>query len=95
MKVNVVYLTTFREIVGRRSETVELPDGSTLMDLLETLAERSQKFRKELFNPEGGEIRSYNKVALNGIYAEYLNEKFATKLREGDKILIAQGVSGG
>lgn len=95
VKVNVVYLTTFREITGKIGETVELQGQASLMDLLKTLAEKNQKFRWELFNPDDGKVRSYNKIALNGIYAEYLDGKFDTKLKEGDRIVVAQGVSGG
>ncbi|MEM3506660.1 MAG: MoaD/ThiS family protein [Candidatus Bathyarchaeia archaeon] len=96
MHVNIVYLTIFREITGKREETIEIPSGSTLMDLLKFLAKKyGKKFEEELFNPETNEVWSHNKVLIDGKFAEELEERYNSKINDGSKIIISQAVSGG
>jgi MoaD family protein len=94
--IRIVYLTIFREITGKREETIEIPNETTLINLLKILAKKyGKRFEEELFNPETGEVWSYNKVLVDGKFAEELKERYNSKINDGSKIMIAQAVSGG
>ncbi|MEM2897637.1 MAG: MoaD/ThiS family protein [Candidatus Bathyarchaeia archaeon] len=96
MLVNIVYLTIFREIVGKREETIEVPEETTLMSLLKILAKKhGKRFEEELFNSKTGEVWDYNKVLVNGKFAEELEGRYESKIDDGNKVMIAQAVSGG
>lgn len=96
MLINIVYLTIFQEIAGKREETIEAPNGISLMELLKILAKKyGKKFEEELFDSKTGKVWSYNKVLVNGKFAEELKDRYDSKLEDGSKVVIAQAVSGG
>ena len=58
LKVNVRFFATVRELVGLREETLELPDGGTVENLLDLLVERHGKpFRDYIYDPKSDELR--------------------------------------
>jgi MoaD family protein len=95
INVNLVYLTAFQEITGKREEKIEVGEGSKLKDLLESLSQRyGKKFGETLFDPKG-KVHDYNHITLNGQLAHLLDENFEIKLSDGDRVVIAHAVSGG
>jgi len=83
MKVKVVYFSIIRDYAGTKEETIDLPNGSTLSDLLDRL----KKLRPNLFKlePETGIL-----TMVNGKV-----EKHSKKLKDGDEVALLPPVSGG
>jgi len=76
----VIYFASIRELTGLAEEEVELPEGSTVMALMETV--------KGLHEPLRGAGRVL--VAVNGEFAEP-----GIALGEGDVVALFPPVSGG
>jgi len=81
MHVRVLYFGIVRERLGLREETLELPPGSTVQDLLRTLAGRHAGF---------GTGAASLRVAVN---EEYVDS--TATLSENDEVAIIPPVSGG
>jgi MoaE-MoaD fusion protein len=81
MRVRVLYFGIVRERLGMRQEPVELSDGATVADMLETLARLHPSF--------AAGVRSV-RVARN---EEYVDS--STTLSENDEVAIIPPVSGG
>lgn len=96
IKISLIYLTEFQEIVGRREEEIKIRDEAKLIDLLETLsAKYGKKFEEALFEPKNRRVRGYNHITLNGQLAHLVDRNMEIKLKEGDRVIIAHAVSGG
>lgn len=89
MKVRVRYFARFRSITGKDEEEFELPEGSTVKDLLELIVEKHPAFRNESFGEDYDDEVDVN-VSRNGRYVGF-NEA----LGEGDVVAIFPPVSGG
>jgi MoaE-MoaD fusion protein len=81
VQVRVLFFGLLTDVVGRRSDTVSLPDGSTLKDLL---AHYQSNF------PGLAGFASSLAVSLNQNYAP-----LSASLREGDEVALLPPVSGG
>ena len=81
MRVRVLYFGIVRERIGQREETIELPAGSSVEDLLRTLAGRHAAFAAGVASL---------RVAVN---EEYVDSE--TALSENDEVAIIPPVSGG
>lgn len=77
----MLYFGLVRERLGRREESVELADGATVAELLDTLAARY-----DVFALGAGSLR----VAVNREYADA-----ACVLAEGDEVAVIPPVAGG
>ncbi len=94
--VNLIYLTLFQEITGKREERIKVRDDATLKNLLEILSEKyGKKFKEALIDQKSKKIYNYNHVTLNGQLAHLLNKNLEIELKSGDRVVIAQAVSGG
>ena len=94
MKVQVKYLTFYRELTGRYTEEVNLPDSTDVNGLIDFLAKRyGEPFLKKLFD-ENGELREYAIILVNGRDIRHLNG-LKTKLNNGDKVAFLPPASGG
>lgn len=80
MKCTIKAFGISKDIIGNRLLELELPEGSTVMDLKKHLFEKYTAF---------ADLKSLY-IALNN---EYADEKFV--LKEGDEIAIIPPVSGG
>lgn len=81
MQVRVLFFGLLTDVVGRRSDTLSLPDGSTLQDLL---AHYQSNF------PRLTGFASSLAVSLNQSYAP-----LSASLSEGDEVALLPPVSGG
>lgn len=81
VQVRVLFFGLLTDVVGRRSDTVSLPDGSTLKDLL---AHYQSNF------PRLAGFASSLAVSLNQNYAP-----LSALLSEGDEVALLPPVSGG
>jgi len=88
MRVRVLTFGVLRELAGRPEETVELPDGATVGDLIVILRGRASNPSRGSAVDEG--LWRSLAVAVNREYASP-----AVVLREGDEVALLPPVSGG
>jgi molybdopterin synthase sulfur carrier subunit len=81
MKVAVKLYASFREIVGKKEESLDVPDGTTVQMLLEDYIKRF---------PQIGRYREHVILSVNKEYGHP-----ARRLRDGDEISFLPPVSGG
>ncbi|ASJ10632.1 molybdopterin synthase sulfur carrier subunit [Thermococcus sp. P6] len=87
MKIRVRYFARFRSLTGTGEEELEVPDGTTVRELVERLKERHPALREEVFGED--DLADVN-VSRNGRYAS-----FDEVLKEGDVVALFPPVSGG
>ncbi len=92
MKINVRAFANFREILGRNL-SVDLKEGSTVADLLESLSRSHQQLRPAIFD-ESGQVREYVIIMKNRKDVSAL-QGLKTALEEGDEVAILPPVAGG
>ena len=92
IKVKVKLLGHLATEYGSSELALELPEGSTLRQLLIRLRELSQVFR-DVVTEEGETTVSYL-VFINGVDAELL-EGYDTVLNDGSEILLLPVAHGG
>ena len=81
MKIRVLYFATLRDLTGKRQESLELPEGSTVGHLRELLAKRGDRLAQTLA------------TALIAINREFAFPE--EEIHEGDEIAVFPPVSGG
>ena len=81
MRVRVLFFGMLKDLASSSSDTLELPEDSTVTDLLKHYEERIPKLK---------DSRSSLAVAVNQEYAVA-----ATKLKSGDEVALLPPVSGG
>ena len=83
LTVKVKFMGGLRVIVGKRETTTNLPQGSTVKDLLTSLSNNyGEVFRSRVLNPMGN-LEHYVLVFLNGKNIKEL-ESVETILGEGE-----------
>lgn len=94
--VKVKFFATFREMAGGRSGVnVKLSEKATILDLTEELSKLfGDEFRDNLLDFETGQLKSANKVLVNGCNIELL-QKMGTPLKDADVVAIFPPVGGG
>lgn len=81
MRIKVKFFALYREIVGLREAQIDLPSGSTALDLWNRFAESHPYLAPNL---------PHTRFAVNG---EYTNP--STALRDGDEVAFIPPISGG
>jgi molybdopterin synthase sulfur carrier subunit len=81
MKVKVLFHSYFRELAGRNELLIEIPEGSTLGDLIGRVYEVAPK------------IRPLERSMLKAVGVEYQDVNY--RLREGDEVSLFPPVQGG
>jgi MoaE-MoaD fusion protein len=81
MRVRVLFFGMLKDLAGRANDTVDLPDGASLHDLL-------AYYQRQI--PRLSESLPSLALAVNQRYADT-----ATKLKEGDEVALLPPVSGG
>ncbi|WP_394355163.1 ubiquitin-like small modifier protein 1 [Thermococcus sp.] len=88
VKIVVRYFARYRSLVGRGEEELEVPEGTTVGELIEILRERYPVLRNEVFAEEDDLADVH--VSKNGRYVGFDNV-----LEEGDRVAVFPPVSGG
>jgi len=95
LKVTVKFLAAAREKAGVREETLELADGTTVLDILQTLAAKhGDVLREYLFDQDSGEPRSHLQFLLNGRSVSMMGG-FSSQITEDSTMMIFPPTSGG
>ena len=92
--VEIKTILTFKSIFGAES-AMTLPDGSTLDDLLQAMAEKyGDSFRSQMFQPDTTIPRDRIRLMINGRDIAFL-DRLQTRLHTADEVLILPPVAGG
>ena len=95
IKITLHTILELKQVIGQRLTEIDLPDGSTVEDLLTYMKERwGDKLSTHLFDPDSGAVLPYVRIMVNGQTIQFL-EGMETPLKEGDEVLILPPVSGG
>jgi molybdopterin synthase sulfur carrier subunit len=92
MIVHIRAFANFRDIFGKDLQ-VELEDGSTVKELLDSLCTSHQRMKSVIFD-ESGKVREYVILMKNRRDVDSL-EGLKTRLSEGDEVAILPPVAGG
>jgi len=92
--VDVNLFATLRELAGNRTVHFDLPDGSTVRQLLDRVVADYPAMRAELFNGDG-ELFGHVHVFINGRDAPHLDKALDTPLTSDDKVDLFPAVGGG
>ena len=97
MQVSVRFFTSLREIVDKKEETLEFPEGEkvTVEMVLKTLTQRyGKRFVEYVYDRKTGGVRGFLQFLVNGKSAVPLNG-LQTTLENGDVLAILPPVGGG
>ncbi len=92
MKVN--FYATLRQIIGQKTVELDLPEGTTAIELVEAVMEQYPRMRPELVD-ENGDLHGHIHVFVNGRDAPFLENQMDTVVNSTDKIDIFPPVGGG
>jgi len=92
--VKVNFFATFRPIVGNKTVEMDVAEGVTLQQLLNTLVVRFPPIGPELFD-QVGHLHGHVHVFVNGRDWVYLAEQLETRIKAEDVINIFPPVGGG
>ena len=81
MKIRLLFFAVLRDIAGRSEKEIDVPDGTTAVDVWQRLRDRHPELRDYIQPPM---------IAVNESYAEP-----ETILREGDELAFIPPVAGG
>jgi molybdopterin converting factor small subunit len=95
MKIDMQYLGLVKTYTKRRQESMEFPEGVTLREVFDKLAEEHGKeFKKDIYEPGMDDVKTMFMVMVNGIVMGQL-KGLNTELRDGDKIFLMPLMTGG
>ncbi len=93
VKVKVKTLGILYSMTKKLEHEVEVPEGSTVFDVVKVIAEMFPDVGREVLS--GERISEDHRVLLNGREISYLPEKEKTTVKNGDEIAIIPPVGGG
>jgi len=92
--VKVRYYAMLSDAAGKREEDIELPEGSTVLDLVHKLIDRyGQRLRDYVYDEEE-QLLNYMKFSVNEVNILSL-EGFDTLLGDGDLVQVIPPIGGG
>jgi len=97
LKVSIRFFTSLRELVGKKEEALEFPEGEkvTVDMVLNALKQHYGKpFIEYVYDNETGEVRGFLQLLVNGKSASTLGG-LQTELATGDVLAILPPVGGG
>lgn len=95
MRVTIEYLGFIRNMLSKRTEELELREGTRLKELLSKLSERyGADFKKQVYEPGQKDVKYGFVVTVNGVLMDQLNG-VETQLKSGDHIILMSLMSGG
>jgi len=92
MKVN--FFATLRDIAGGKTVEFDADHGVTAQELLDKVIEKFPLMKKELLN-EKGEMYGHVHFFINGRDVQFTDDKFQTKIMQGDTVNVFPAVGGG
>jgi len=92
MPVELRYFATVREAVGQRTETRDLPAGTTVRDVLAALEDEHPDLDGRLLDGEG--VADSVTVLRNGTHVTHL-DGVDTPVSDGDRLAVTPPVTGG
>lgn len=92
MRVN--FFATLRAEVGRKTVELALPEGSTVLELAETIARRWPALAERVLDDAGGISRQVH-FMIGGRNVRWLPDGAATRLRSTDTIDVFPPTAGG
>jgi len=92
MIIRLKAFARFKDLLDGEME-VDLPEGSTVFDLMKKLASRSIDLDNQIFD-SSGKVREDVNVMVNGRHSESLNGPDTT-LAAGDEVALFPVVMGG
>ena len=94
MEVGLRYYAMVRDATGKRSETLSLLEGATVMDLINRLTGLyGDPLRGYVFDDEG-RLLDYLMFSVNDADIRSL-DGYQTVLRGGDRVLVMPPIGGG
>lgn len=97
MQVSVRFFTSLRELVGKKEEIIEFPEGGvvTVDIVLKKLKQRYGKpFVEYVYDHETGDVKGFLQLLVNGKSAATLSG-LQTELETDDVLAILPPVGGG
>jgi len=92
MKVRVEFVGIFRELTGCSEMVLDIPAGSTVYDLISSLAEKyGRRLEERTLAREGGRLHEELSVLLNGRIIP-TDEAPSVALRDKDAVVLMQEV---
>jgi len=94
LEVELRYYAMVRDAAGKRDETLSLPEGATVMDLINHLISLyGDPFRGYVYDDEG-KLLDYLMFSVNEVDIRSL-DGFDTVLRDGDRVFMMPPIGGG
>ena len=90
----VNYYATLRQVVGSREVDFNLPQGSTLRQLVEEMVKRYPGLKMEMLDQQGN-LYGHVHIFVNGRDSTFLDGSLDTILDPDDTIAIFPPVGGG
>ncbi len=81
MKVHLRFFSMYRDVVGKTSLSIQMPENSTLNELIEELI---TKFPR---------LRAYKDTIILAVNRDFAD--LGTKLKDGDEVALMPPVGGG
>jgi molybdopterin synthase sulfur carrier subunit len=95
VKVRVHTILTLQEVIGRREVELDLPQGTTLKELLSHMVGVwGEKLSERLFKAGTEELLPRIRVMVNGRDVQFV-QGLETVLQDGDQVHLFPPVSGG
>jgi len=92
--MNVNFYATLRLITGKKTLTLDLPDGVTMREVLEACFGLFPALRAELMTSENC-MHGHVHFFVNGRDVPYLDDVLETRVSRADKLDIFPAVGGG
>ena len=94
MEISIKYYAMLREATDKKTEIINIPEKSSISDLLDFLVERyNKKLSRYIYDSEK-KLKDYISFMLNGININSLNG-IETTLKDGDILSLLPPVGGG
>jgi molybdopterin synthase sulfur carrier subunit len=97
LQISVRFFTSLREIIGKKEETLEFPEGEafTVDMFLEALKQRhGSSFVEYVYDRKTGAMKGFLQLLVNGKSVSTLSG-LQTELADGDVLAILPPVGGG
>jgi sulfur-carrier protein len=92
--MKVYFYATLRDITGQKTVDIDIPEYSTVRQLVDAIVTRFPPLRDKLLQ-QNGDLWGHVHVFVNGRDAPFLNDQMETVIKPTDTISIFPAVGGG